>query len=100
MLASSSLPTEGEGRESAPCVQIILALPVKKGLNGNFCNGNHGSTPKCHGSATLVLILLVVLLVSVPAFNLTFPATAFTILSVLLPEDTVDYLGIFILATC
>jgi hypothetical protein len=31
---------------------------------------------------------------SVPAFNLTFPATASTILSVLLPEDAVDYLGI------
>ncbi len=37
---------------------------------------------------------------SVPAFNLTFPATASTILSLLLPEDTVDYLGIFVLATC
>jgi hypothetical protein len=34
----------------------------------------------------------------VPAFNLTFPATASTILSILLPEDTVDYLGIFVLA--
>ena len=41
----------------------------------------------------LFLILLLVLMVSVPAFNLTFPATASTILSVLLPEDTVDYLG-------
>jgi hypothetical protein len=46
------------------------------------------------------LILLLVLLVSLPAFNLTFPATASTILSILLPEDTVDYLGIFVLATC
>jgi hypothetical protein len=42
----------------------------------------------------LFLILLLVLMVSVPAFNLTFPATASTILSVLLPDDTVDYLGI------
>jgi hypothetical protein len=32
-------------------------------------------------------------LFSVPAFNLTFPATASTILSLLLPEDTVDTLG-------